>query len=153
VCTRPLAFLLSNNTSIPGAPGFTMVFQNANYFLNFQKLLGIAKGVKVDNETSQQQIIKMYKLGHEIPWDMRKAQPAIQQVLIGTQTERARGCCFFFDVHVRGRLTTVSACSWSAKGTSQVSSSTRAAVSVTTVFTLHRKATQWCVIERKTGST
>ena len=82
-----------------------MVFQNANYFLNFQKLLGIAKGVKVDNETSQQQIIKMYKLGHEIPWDMRKAQPAIQQVLIGTETERARGCWFFFDVHVRGRLT------------------------------------------------
>jgi hypothetical protein len=29
------------------------MFQNANYFLNFQKLLGIAKGVKVDVETSQ----------------------------------------------------------------------------------------------------
>ena len=88
-----------------GAPGLTMVFQNANYFLNFQKFLGISKGVKVDNETSQQQIIKMYKLGHEIPWDMRKAQPAIQQVLIDTGTERARGCWLFFDVYARGRLT------------------------------------------------
>ena len=67
-----------------------MVFQNANYFLNFQKLLGIARGVKVDNETSQQQIIKMYKLGHEIPWDMRKSQSVIQEVLIDTETERDR---------------------------------------------------------------
>ena len=83
------------------------MFQHANYFLNFQKLLGIAKGVKVpcppkrvsrlhpqrahpacarchaplvklehasdqisfaapvqvDNQTSQRQIIEMYKLG------------------------------------------------------------------------------------------
>jgi hypothetical protein len=29
----------------------------------------------VDNETSQDQILRMYKLGHEIPWDVRKAQP------------------------------------------------------------------------------
>ena len=56
------------------------MFQHANYFLNFQKLLGIAKGVKVDNKTSQRQIIEMYKLGHEIPWDVRKPQPALEQL-------------------------------------------------------------------------
>jgi len=56
------------------------MFTNANYFLNFQKLLGIAKGVKVDNAESQRQIIEMYKLGHAIPWDVRKAQPALEQL-------------------------------------------------------------------------
>ena len=61
------------------------MFQNANYFLNFQKLLGIAKGVRVDNETSQKQILEMYKKGgayngQDIPWDVRKAQPALEQL-------------------------------------------------------------------------
>jgi hypothetical protein len=30
---------------------------------------------QVDNSTSQEQILRMYKLGHEIPWDVRKPQP------------------------------------------------------------------------------
>ena len=99
-----------------------MVFSNANYFLNFQKLLGFAKGIKVaqrillgamccgagtrmcervraqltargptgtgsqvDNETSQRQILEMYRKGgayngQEIPWDVRKVQPAVEQL-------------------------------------------------------------------------
>jgi SAM-dependent methyltransferase len=61
------------------------MFSNANYFLNFQKLLGFAKGVKVDNETSQRQILEMYRKGgayngKDIPWDVRKVQPAVEQL-------------------------------------------------------------------------
>ncbi|KAJ1470394.1 S-adenosyl-L-methionine-dependent methyltransferase [Baffinella frigidus] len=52
--------------------------RNANYFLNFSKLLGATRESKVDNSTSQEQILQMYKLGHEIPWDVRKPQPALE---------------------------------------------------------------------------
>ncbi len=54
------------------------MFTNANYFLNFSKLLGLTKESKVDCETSQNQILKMYESGQEIPWDLRKAQPSIE---------------------------------------------------------------------------
>mmetsp|Transcript_19554 Transcript_19554/g.30619 ORF Transcript_19554/g.30619 Transcript_19554/m.30619 type:complete len:274 (-) Transcript_19554:35-856(-) len=55
------------------------MFQHANYFLNFSKLLGATPDAKVSFETSQQQILKMYKSGREIPWDLRKAQPALEE--------------------------------------------------------------------------
>jgi 2-polyprenyl-3-methyl-5-hydroxy-6-metoxy-1,4-benzoquinol methylase len=55
------------------------MFTNANYFLNFSKLLGLTKESKVDCETSQNQILKMYESGQEIPWDLRKAQPSIER--------------------------------------------------------------------------
>ena len=54
------------------------MFVNANYFLNFSKLLGVTKESKVDNATSQNQILKMYECGQEIPWDLQKPQPAIE---------------------------------------------------------------------------
>ena len=54
------------------------MFTNANYFLNFSKLLGITKESKVDCETSQNQILRMYESGQDIPWDLRKPQPAIE---------------------------------------------------------------------------
>ena len=44
------------------------MFVNANYFLNFSKLLGVTKESKVDNATC----------GQEIPWDLQKPQPAIE---------------------------------------------------------------------------
>ena len=42
-------------------------------------------GSQVDNETSQRQILEMYRKGgayngQEIPWDVRKVQPAVEQL-------------------------------------------------------------------------
>jgi len=42
-------------------------------------LLGVTPESKVNNKTSQQQIIAMYDAGMEIPWDVRKAQPALER--------------------------------------------------------------------------
>mmetsp|Transcript_16537 Transcript_16537/g.39833 ORF Transcript_16537/g.39833 Transcript_16537/m.39833 type:complete len:81 (+) Transcript_16537:21-263(+) len=55
------------------------MFTYANYYLNFSKLLGVTPESKVNNKTSQQQIIAMYDAGMEIPWDVRKAQPALER--------------------------------------------------------------------------
>uniref|UniRef100_A0A7S0EBE1 Methyltransferase domain-containing protein n=1 Tax=Hanusia phi TaxID=3032 RepID=A0A7S0EBE1_9CRYP len=54
------------------------MFYYANYYLNFSKLLGITKESKVDFQTSQKHILEMYRSGKEIPWDVRKPQPALE---------------------------------------------------------------------------
>ncbi|EKX51680.1 hypothetical protein GUITHDRAFT_102945 [Guillardia theta CCMP2712] len=59
----------------PSAGG---MFYYANYYLNFSKLLGITKESKVDFQTSQKHILEMYRSGKEIPWDVRKPQPALE---------------------------------------------------------------------------
>ena len=43
---------------------------------------------QVDNSTSQEQILRMYKLGHEIPWDVRKPQPVPLPIYRGTSLTR-----------------------------------------------------------------
>mmetsp|Transcript_49140 Transcript_49140/g.100291 ORF Transcript_49140/g.100291 Transcript_49140/m.100291 type:complete len:276 (-) Transcript_49140:291-1118(-) len=52
---------------------------NANYFVMFSKLLGFTKDSKVSFDTSQKQILQMYKQGEKIPWDVEAAQPALEK--------------------------------------------------------------------------